>query len=505
MASSSTSSSSLAAAAATASTGKHLEGVDWSLVSKHLTQLRNEQWTRSSTILSVYAALRSDGRSAAAGEAECARMLCCAAADVTSAVNNLQKACSHKELSIKQAVLAAATTAAAVHAPCSDASTLPTPVVLFVNGPLGVGKTTTSEHLTNALGSSSTTCTCNRHGAVLLDGDYMLETSNDTWRHAGYYGRWAQAVAAAILHHARSGYATFVVPFVFSDPATRVQVMNYIDMAWRLGTAPQLPSWKCAAAADLLPGTAAASVAVAAADAATGAGGGAGAAASSTPMAATPATTDSLALPATQPLSVLCFRLTATDETVVERVKTRGNEDLEWELHRCVELNSTLGKVGKDGQLGEAVDANKSIAAVQQTVVDRVGLYASPGCKLPRMDFAPQYRHSVRSGAKTATTRLLGEVAKQNGGTSIVAGSLCLATVDFSTAFAVLQCSTVVPTTVDALDDELAMADGFCDAAALREALKHHYPDSTLASPVQVYHFATIHLLGDVVLKKSST
>jgi len=376
-------------------------------------------------------------------------------------------------------------------------------VVLVINGPLGVGKSSTSEALMHAVGHKVPGAGKQEHGSdtsgkeeetgggyastppttpvcgkcVFLEGDALLVASDITFRHARFHQEWVASVCALLRHHAQRGYRNVIIDYVFESRADLQALVASI-----VTTITQLPcSCTCHARA--------------------------------TATTAAPSPPFRAAHPA-----VMCFRLAASAEALVARVVSRGRSDIAWERKRCVELCDVLESAGKLGKLGELVDTEtcdacthsrpgsdgaktvcphlSSAAAVATAVLQRarchLGTVSDKAAHFARLDFASRYVPWVWNGLKTCTTRLARH--KSCMVESLQLGDMVLATAnDRGHKFALLCVTDLLRTTMGELTDDIAKRDGFASVDELQQALRHHYSGISEDSRVVVVSFVVVH------------
>jgi thymidylate kinase len=78
-------------------------------------------------------------------------------------------------------------------------------MIIVLNGPLGIGKSTLSE----ALAESIDQC-------VMLDGDYLVAANPQSFDPLGHLH---STIALLVAHHRRFGYLHFVVNHIWTSPA----------------------------------------------------------------------------------------------------------------------------------------------------------------------------------------------------------------------------------------------------------------------------------------------
>jgi cytidine deaminase len=99
------------------------------------------------------------------------------------------------------------------------------------------------------------------------------------------------------------------------------------------------------------------------------------------------------------------------------------------------------------------------------------------------VSFDPRYLDWVRSGTKTRTARY---------GEPVDLGPARFRFESDPPVFLDAVITTIREVAFDALDDEDAAAENFADAAVLRDALRHHYPDLPHDAAVAVVSFDLI-------------
>ena len=398
-------------------------------------------------------------------------------------------------------------------------------VLFVIGGPLGVGKSTTSEELLQLLLPREHASSAVQGRCFLVEGDYSLVANDTDFRDESFHAAWVSCVVAQVRHMLLSHrYSRVVINYVFERRSHLVSLVDALRALCselctcasqstvrrthkeHINKSDEDTNSPCGGASGAGAG-------------ASGAGAGAGAGDTSAAHGskdASDAGTDTVPRDVEAPLAgqgpcVLCFRLDATEEFLVERVVTRNTSQAEWERTRCVELRRVLSEAGPCGELGQVVDTTPcagclagareghcSAAAVAGKLVDASLRWIAPGHSpaLPkRLDFSEVYVSKVVSGIKTATTRLF------RGGVGIASqlarGDLALASCrQGGFVFAVLGIQARHETTMDKLTEEVAIRDGFNSADDLRAALRHHYAGIKHTDRVVVFEFCVVHWLG---------
>ncbi len=96
---------------------------------------------------------------------------------------------------------------------------------VLLNGPLGIGKTTLAEALSESI-----------DGCVMLDGDYLVAANPPPDDEVAYLH---STIALLVAHHRRSGYAHFVISHIWRTAA------ELEDLRVRLGAVDSSAEFRC--------------------------------------------------------------------------------------------------------------------------------------------------------------------------------------------------------------------------------------------------------------------
>jgi len=113
----------------------------------------------------------------------------------------------------------------------------------------------------------------------------------------------------------------------------------------------------------------------------------------------------------------------------------------------------------------------------------------SIGTELHAIDFAEEFVDLLRSGTKTATTRLLRDEPSLD---AMQPGDRVRASCHSAgmPALMILRITKRAETTLSELTDELAGTEGMEDASELREVLRGFYPTLSAQDSLTVFHFS---------------